>query len=348
MIRFSIIIPAYNAEKTLVNCLNSILNQSFSDLEIIIINDGSTDLTSYIGFYYSRKFNFIRFFNRPNKGVSAARNYGIKQARGEYLFFLDADDMLLKNSLKNADSVLRRCSQNIDILMGGFLDGCECISFSNSVLKFRANDNYFLAKWCIDRDTEYLNHNVDVLFESNSVHKNYRMGSVNSKFIRRDKAVLFDESITYSEDLVYMSEILLRSNLVVIVPDIYYNYIYNEYSVTRKKYRKVIESNVNLSNFFSKYIGMFNKKFDNYLYEKQIICLWDSLVFDIIANSNIPFVKKINIFRYLCMHDVYANAIEKIDIKVLKRRKIKILVWLLKNKKFILSYLLGYIWRLGK
>ncbi len=90
-IRYSVIIPAWNAEKTLRRCLDSLLSQNRRDVEILLISDGSTDGTDAIGAAYAGN---IRFFRQPHAGVSAARNLGLTQARGRYVTFVDSDDFV--------------------------------------------------------------------------------------------------------------------------------------------------------------------------------------------------------------------------------------------------------------
>lgn len=102
-IKVSIIIPVYNAEKYLNKCLNSIIRQSYNKWELIIINDGSTDsslkiITNFINTEKSN--NRITVINKQNEGVSIARNIGIKQAKGEFLYFCDADDILTSNAIE--------------------------------------------------------------------------------------------------------------------------------------------------------------------------------------------------------------------------------------------------------
>lgn len=98
MPRISIIIPAYNCEGTIEKCILSVINQSFPDWELILINDGSTDSTREICKRYA-DFVKIFFYSQQNAGVSSARNFGIKKATGEYLLFVDSDDYLLENAL---------------------------------------------------------------------------------------------------------------------------------------------------------------------------------------------------------------------------------------------------------
>jgi glycosyltransferase involved in cell wall biosynthesis len=100
MPKISVIIPAYNSASYLSDAVESVLNQSFQDFEIIIIDDGSTDNTKEIAEKYIQKHgNKIRYFYQGNKGVGAARNKGIEESKGEYIAFLDSDDILLPESL---------------------------------------------------------------------------------------------------------------------------------------------------------------------------------------------------------------------------------------------------------
>ena len=95
----SVIVPAYNAEKTLNKCLDSILGQTLVDIEIIVVNDGSTDSTQTIVEGYMSSDNRIKLINQENKGLGAARNVGLDNATGKYISFIDSDDWISKNFL---------------------------------------------------------------------------------------------------------------------------------------------------------------------------------------------------------------------------------------------------------
>lgn len=98
--KFSIIIPVYNVEKYLRECLDSVLNQTFADWNAICVNDGSTDGSAAILEEYGNKDNRFRIISQPNGGLSAARNTGLKAATGEYVLFLDSDDWIEDNALE--------------------------------------------------------------------------------------------------------------------------------------------------------------------------------------------------------------------------------------------------------
>ena len=95
----SIIIPVYNAENYILLCLDSVMNQSYNNLEVIVVNDGSTDHCDELCRAYAAEHQNVLILNQKNSGLSSARNSGIKQAHGEYLFFLDADDLLHRNAI---------------------------------------------------------------------------------------------------------------------------------------------------------------------------------------------------------------------------------------------------------
>lgn len=96
-IPISIIVPVYNAEKYLYRCIDSVLSQSFTDFELILVDDGSKDCSAQICEDYAKKDHRIRVIHQPNSGVSAARNRGIERAKGEYISFIDADDWIEQN-----------------------------------------------------------------------------------------------------------------------------------------------------------------------------------------------------------------------------------------------------------
>lgn len=106
----SLIIPAFNSEKFLDDCLCSVLKQKLSQIEILVINDGSNDKTADICANYLGK---IRYFYQNRKGASSARNLGLKNAKGEFIAFLDADDMLMSNALEILKEPLTKHKEKI-------------------------------------------------------------------------------------------------------------------------------------------------------------------------------------------------------------------------------------------
>ena len=98
--KISIIVPVYNAEKYLRQCMDSILNQSFQDFELLLIDDGSKDDSGIICDEYAKKDKRISVWHQENQGVSVARNVGLEHAQGEWIYFPDSDDIVVENALE--------------------------------------------------------------------------------------------------------------------------------------------------------------------------------------------------------------------------------------------------------
>lgn len=120
MVKVSIIVPVYNVEKYLSKCLESLINQTLKDIEIVCVNDGSTDNSLGILKEYANKDSRIKIVDKQNEGVSVARNTGIEVAAGEYLMFVDSDDYLVENACEKALNTIEH--DNSDICIFGHYD----------------------------------------------------------------------------------------------------------------------------------------------------------------------------------------------------------------------------------
>lgn len=116
--RYSVIIPVYNAKETLRRCLDSLVRQQFSDYELLLINDGSTDGSDAICREYANTYSCVRYFVKENSGVSSARNLGLEQAEGEYILFVDSDDYVSEDYFALLSHTLE--SNAVDLLMFGY------------------------------------------------------------------------------------------------------------------------------------------------------------------------------------------------------------------------------------
>ncbi|MFV0398711.1 MAG: glycosyltransferase family 2 protein, partial [Bacteroidales bacterium] len=114
----SIIIPVYNTFHYLEKCLHSCLQQSYQNIEIIVVNDGSTDKSADLIDSFANTHQNIRVFHQQNKGVAVARNRGIEAARGEWLFFVDSDDYISNDAI---ESLLSKEEDDTDIIVGDFI-----------------------------------------------------------------------------------------------------------------------------------------------------------------------------------------------------------------------------------
>ena len=131
MAKVSVIIPAYNSEQFIAETLDCLVNQTLKDIEVIIVNDGSTDGTQAVIDAYCEKYDIFRSFVKENGGVSKARNYGLERATGEYVVFLDADDTYTEGSLEAFYETAKRTGA--DLVLGRLMNfGKDIVSKHNA------------------------------------------------------------------------------------------------------------------------------------------------------------------------------------------------------------------------
>lgn len=225
----SVIIPVYNSEKTLNRCLESICGQSYFNLEIICVNDGSTDSSSDIIREWQKKDNRIICLYQENRGVAAARNLGLSSFRGQYFAFVDADDMLEPLMYEKLYEAIN--DQDADIAVAAIRE----IYFGDRI-EVR-NNNERLCK-------EYLS-GTDILCSMLRYEGGIRT-VVWDKLYRASLLgdVRFDENCAFGEDALFNFEAMIRCNKCCRISYIGYTYDHRFSQVTGKKYGSSKMSNV--------------------------------------------------------------------------------------------------------
>lgn len=208
MVSVSVIIPVYNVEKYLQRCLDSVFNQTFSDLEIICVNDGSPDNSLEILQENAKKDKRIKVISQSNQGLSQARNNGMLHASGKYLCFLDSDDFLSDNFV---ECLYKKAEEeNADVVMTNVRyvspKKTKQTNFSDAVFtKFYDKLNVFSSSACSNRLYRY-------------------------DFAMKHK-LSFPSGIYY-EDILFVLQACYYSNKLATVSGGYYNYIANPCSIT--------------------------------------------------------------------------------------------------------------------
>lgn len=227
--KFSIIIPVYNGEEHLERALKSVLTQKYEDYEIIIVNDGSIDGTEEICKKYIKKYNNIKYFYQSNMGVSTARNYGIMQSSGDYLYFLDADDALKENMLKDSAKTIEKYKPQLIIF------GYEIIKGNGTVIKYRANKKEMLLESNEQFFDKYLH-----LEKENDLNSLWNK-IYNRDFIKKNSFLFPIRKI--GEDAMFNYQLFCYVDRIAISPNIYYSYTYDrqESAMNQKYNNKIIE-----------------------------------------------------------------------------------------------------------
>ena len=178
--KYSIIVPVYNVEKYLKNCLDSILSQTYKNFEVIVVNDGSPDNSQKIIDEYKKKDKRIKAYKKENGGISSARNFGIKKAKGDFLIFVDSDDSVNKELLEEINKV---ATHKIDIIryqadkiigdnhLVVKAESFDSISGEESFKKLLTND-LFVTVWTAAYNANYFRVNK-FEFADGKIHEDF-------------------------------------------------------------------------------------------------------------------------------------------------------------------------------
>ena len=299
MPEFSIIVPIYNVEGYLKKCLDSILNQTFVDYEIILVNDGSTDQSLSIIKEYMNKYPDVKLINQENKGLSEARNSGLKVAKGNYVLFVDSDDFIDKDLLLNLnDNIVN----NPDLVR-------------------------YQVRTISDKETDYNEEE----FESLDGHGAFKK-ITNFHFVENAWAYLYKRSFLidngflfkpnmYHEDFGLIPLVIVKAKKVNSISYVGYNYVVRENSImndtnylkTRKKAFDVL----------SQYLDIVDK--DNDLYYRSFLA--NSVILKLML-LYIPYLKnKEDYKKYLSeikKHNVFDNILSDTLVRKIKKMLLKI------------------------
>lgn len=231
MDKISILIPVYNVEDYIEDCLNSIVNQTYKNIEIIIIDDGSTDNSCEIIKKFSNSDDRIKVISRKNKGVYKTRRELVEMSTSNYVMFVDPDDWIdvdtvekLYNKVKEYDCDIVRCNKVKELL--------------------EQNRKIYMPKFNAKKDVIY---EIDFSkYVYNHFINDYTCNSVVAQLIRVDKLkeVKYDCSLSVAEDLKYNLELYLNISSIAFIEDYCYHYRYNDNSITAKISFNIIQKKV--------------------------------------------------------------------------------------------------------
>lgn len=241
MPKISIIIPVYNVEKLLQRCINSLLNQTFTDYELICINDGSKDNSLEVLNRY-KKNKKIRIYDQQNKGPAQTRNRGISLAKGDYIMFIDSDDYVLENYVEHYYQAM--VSGDYDLVIGGYQ-------------KITGTKIEFIRKL---KEGEFSKYIV-----MGPVAKLYKRS-----FLLENKIEFLDT--TASEDVYFNALAYSKNPKIKVIDDIGYFYYYNENSISNTLH-KGFNQNVDILDLTTKinYQNIINVELNQYFIIRYLI-----------------------------------------------------------------------------
>ena len=222
---FSVIVPVYKVEEYLPKCIESVLSQSFSDFELILVDDGSPDSCPEICDEYKEKDERIKVIHKPNGGLASARRAGIKEAQGEYVFNLDSDDLIEKDTLECAYNLIKETN-------------CEIVSFAYRWVK--NGKTVKITNDCLDEGL-YSEKDIEkhiypkLLMDKNMEHVSYYLSgkAVKREFLTPHQLNV-SEKISLGEDLCCVVPCYLNAKSVYISKKEAYLYTVRETSLSKK------------------------------------------------------------------------------------------------------------------
>jgi len=214
--QISIVVPVYNVEQYLEKCVNSIINQTYKNLEIILIDDGATDSSGKLCDELAKIDNRIKVYHKENGGLSDARNYGVERATGDYIGFVDSDDYIDSEMYEKLYEAIKK--EDVDVAECNFR-----FIYSNRITNY-TDDKYYLV---LNKD-EYTKEYVTM---------NRIFGAAWTKLIKSSlaKEIKFPKGKLF-EDGFYSLELMKKARNFVIFDSPYYNYVMRENSITTNKF----------------------------------------------------------------------------------------------------------------
>lgn len=296
MVKISVIVPVYNTEKYLNRCVDSILAQTFTDFELILVDDGSTDGSGKMCDDYAGKDNRVKVFHKQNGGVASAKNLGIDNAIGEYINFIDSDDFVDENYLE----VMYNANEECDMVIAGV----KYISSDN--LKEYAKLDYKSDYRIIKADyKQYIYDLLDKRALNYHVAKLYRR-----KRIYENKIYFTDFNKTGADDTVFNFDLLACSDIIKVINNCVYNYVNYRNSVSHSFNMNVWKRKVVMDKYLvdkTAEMGILDENMQRVLDKRVVLsALWSATAFA--ENKKIGYCKYKKFFKEISKSQRFIDA----------------------------------------
>ena len=315
----TIIIPFYNTpEKEFRRCIDSLINQTYSDFEAIVVNDGSKECYSQGLAEVSGSDSRIRVINKENEGSAIARNVGITEAKGEYIMFLDSDDALTQYCLEEAHNEVIKSDP--DLVMGSVKRVTEDnIDSLNPTIKQDARALYINKDNERDRLMSHMIGNTDSMF---SLDSGYVGDGPVARVLRRSIASesMFSKESFWSDDTIWNIKMLKKCKNIVIIDDLWYKYLIYSNSKTRRfrpncPYEFAYRTNQELGLFKELWPNCMEGVYARIFNDITLLCR----TFLFHPDNDMSWRKKYSLYKECIHKDAYREALKGINLKKEKR-----------------------------
>jgi glycosyltransferase involved in cell wall biosynthesis len=275
-----VIVPVYNTEKYLPKCIESILAQTYKNIELILVDDGSLDDSGRICDEYAAQDSRIQVIHKENGGVSKARNSGIDKAKGEWLLFVDSDDWVEE---KYVETFLKQAKKDVFLMQGLVQVGTEGEYVNNIWFKQEIIDT----------------NKMRYAFEELKI---FHYGYAVAKFYNRDIIIKynirFNENISYAEDLLFMLSYILHVEEIILLSGSNYNYRTSSSSLSQQ-YNSYFEEFL----LFEEYLNLMKKVADKFSFELMNNILNEAglylmrSIYAVYTHNEMPFTQRYSLLK---------------------------------------------------
>lgn len=328
----TIIVPVYNVEKYINECVDSLINQTYKNLEIILVDDGSKDKSGAVCDDYALLDTRVKVIHKQNEGLGFARNTGLKAAQGKYVTFIDSDDKADADLVENLLNGI--CESNGDTCIGGFKRISE-----NGVIDFEERYD----KAVFEGENVYNNLFARMLGSAPDKHDAIRMSVWNVLYsmdiVRRHNIEFPSERVFISEDIIWDSEYYKYAKKAIVIDSTAYNYRITPGSLTQKYKPDMLEKICVLYNELRN--RLFCDKTKITRLQRQFFVNLKACIKQ--ENSSVSHKSNVEIKTAIkeMVNNNVVHTVSREYLQVIHQRRQKVFVWTVRYKCVTLLYLLN-------
>ena len=307
MCKISIIIPVYNVEKYIKKCLNSIKHQTYKDIEVILVDDGSTDNSGKICDEYSKKDSRFKTYHIKNGGPSRARNYGLDRITGDYITFVDSDDWLDIDVFEKIYNVIM--GKSYDIILYNLRRIYKKRRIETNIFE---DEEVVLHKEAIEKILLIPEKVTDKLI--------FALQGPYCKVYKKEllETLRFDENMNYCEDTCFFLQVLIRTDKLYYVNEVYYNYRARSGSLMGTYGSKYADKNLKALNFM---LDLYRNKKSYDILNELCFEYYCNVISNLIVLKEVSIMKKKQILQYYLKNIKYNYDFSKIEWQCINKNR---------------------------